>query len=77
MYGGCYAILLYNFLFLEGGNGSWKKLSEGVALALRGRVGFGLLPYILRLVNVKTTLRPYLLLEVGRAWCGASSLTTS
>jgi hypothetical protein len=52
MYGGCYAILLYNFLFLEGDNGSWKKLSEGVALALRGRVGFGLLPYILRLVNV-------------------------
>jgi hypothetical protein len=77
MYGGCYAILLYNFLFLEGDNGSWKRLSEGVALALRGRVGFGLLPYILRLVNVKTTLRPYLLLEVGRAWCGASSLTTS
>jgi hypothetical protein len=67
----------FNFLFLEGDNESWKRLSEGVALALRGRVGFGLLPYILRLVNVKTTLRPYLLLEVGRAWCGASSLITS
>ncbi|PNY09110.1 lisH domain and HEAT repeat-containing protein KIAA1468, partial [Trifolium pratense] len=59
-----YRLTAMTFYEEVGDNGSWKGLSEGVALALRGRVGFGLVPYILRILNVKTALRQYLLLEV-------------